>query len=360
MPRSPLLDKFEPMRPQLVSFQGWEIPGSFGSVEEEYWTLKNSAGVADLSYRGRILVRGEDAPRFLHGMVTNDVKGLQIGQGNYAFLLNVQGHILADLRILRLDAESFLLDCEPQSHQTIWQQLDRHIIADVVEMEDRRGELACLALEGPSAREVLIQATGADIPTMNTLGHVYGEDFQARLLHTSLCGEEGYWILAAPDRAADLLDSLLARGTGEGRNRATRPVGLEALEARRIEAGIPRFGVDITDKHLPQETGQMHAISFTKGCYIGQEVVERIRSRGHVNRKLMQLLVEGRREIAPETPILIDGQPAGSTGSSAYSFGLGKTVAFAYLRRECAEAGKRVTMGTIAAEVVELQLLPPI
>lgn len=353
MPRSSLLDKFT-APPQLVSYQGWEIPASFGSVEDEYWALKKSAGLADLSHRGRILVRGEDAARFLHGMLTNDVKGLRAGQGNYAFMLNVQGHVLADLRILRLDAESFLLDCEPQSYEIVWQQLDRHIIADIVEMEDRRSALACLALEGPSAREILGRAVGTDIPELNAFEHVYREDLQARLFHASWCGEEGYCILAAPDRAAELLDSILSLKARDRSIAAVTPVGFEALEICRIEAGIPRYGIDITDKNLAQETGQMQAISFNKGCYIGQEVVERIRSRGHVNRKLVQLLLEGRQQIAPETPILFDGQPAGATASSAYSFALGKTVALGYLRREYAEPGNRVMVGALTARVAEV------
>ena len=134
-------------------------------------------------------------------------------------------------------------------------------------------------------------------------------------------------------------------------------MGFEALEICRIERGIPRYGIDITEKNLPQETGQTHAVSFTKGCYIGQEVVERIRSRGHVNRKLVRLLFEGRQDVPTETAIFFDGQPVGATGSSAYSFGLQRTVALGYLRLEFAEPGKRVMAGTLPAEVAELPAL---
>ncbi len=366
MSRSPLSGKIESLGPQMTGFQGWEIPASFGAlpgnVEAEYWTLKRGAGFLDLSHRGRLLVRGDDAPRFLHGMVTNDVQALKPGQGHYAFLLNVQGHILADLRILRLDSNSFLLDCEPQSQAVIAQALERHIIMDVVELDDQRDRLACIAIEGPHSREILSALLGgtldAELAAMNILDHIYMEAIAARIVRTSLSGEDGWWILANPDRAGELLDRILALRTKDGS--APRPVGFDALETCRIERGIPRFGIDITEKNLPQETGQMHAISFNKGCYTGQEVVERIRSRGHVNRVLVQLLFEGRQEVPPGTTILFDGQPAGETGSSAYSFGLNRTVALGYLRREYANTGKQVLIGTLRADVAELAAPPPI
>ena len=128
-------------------------------------------------------------------------------------------------------------------------------------------------------------------------------------------------------------------------------MGFDALEVCRIERGIPRYGIDITEKNLPQETGQMHALSFTKGCYVGQETVERVRSRGHVNRQLVRLLFDGRQEISPYTEIFHDGQSVGTVGSSAYSFDLQRTVALGYLRREYAEPCSLVTVGEVSAEV---------
>jgi folate-binding protein YgfZ len=356
MPRSPLFGKLESLGPQMTAYHGWEIAASFSSAEQEYWTLKRSAGLLDLSHRGRLVLRGSDAPRFLHGMVTNDVQGLKPGQGNYAFLLNVQGHILADLRILRLDAQSFLLDCEPQSQAVVTQALEHHIIMDVVELEDQRDRLACLAIEGPGSREILRRvlgnSMGVELATMRLFDHLYLETIAARIVRAALSGEEGWWIFAAPDRAGELLDAILAVRADDGS--AAGPVGFEALETCRIERGIPRYGIDITEKNLPQETGQMHAISFNKGCYIGQEVVERIRSRGHVNRKLVRLVMEGRQEIVPETAVFFDGGAIGATGSSAYSFGLQRTIAFGYLRREFAVDGRKVMVENVPAEVSEL------
>ncbi len=355
MRRSPLYAQLQAAQAEFTDYQGWEIPARFGPVEEEYRALKEAAGLVDLTYRGRIVVRGRDAPRFLHGMVTNEVRELEIGQGNYAFLLDVHGHVLADLRVLRLEAETFWLECEPQSSAVIYQALERHIIADVVELEDRQAQMACLGLEGPCAREILSEAIGFDPPQMHSLEHLSLEDLPVRLVRASLIGGDGYGVFCYPDQLVNLWRKIVEAGAALG----LRPVGFQALEVCRIEAGIPRYGADITEKTLPQETGQMQAISFTKGCYIGQEVVERIRSRGHVNRKLVGLFVEGPPDLPPGTPLLLGTQPVGTLASSAYSFSLRRSIALGYVRREYAEPGTLLTAGAHSAELTELPFPTP-
>lgn len=363
MPRSPLFEKLKAAQAQFFDYQGWEIPSSFGSVEAEYWALKKGVGLLDLSYRGRLLVCGEDAPRFLHGMVTNEIKGLEVGRGNYAFVLDVHGHILAEARIFRLHAESYLIECEPQLTAVIREALDRHIISDVVELEDASASQGCLALEGPCAREVVREALRFDPSKMPSLEHLEIQDLPAcgersqtaRLACAALSGEKGYWIFASPELLGGLWKKALEAGTPLG----LWPVGFEALEICRLEAGIPRYGCDMDTKTLPQETGQMQAISFTKGCYIGQEVVERIRSRGHVNRRLVGLLLEGEPKVPRDAMILAGGHPVGSITSSAYSYGLRRTIALGYLRREYAEPGTAVVVENSSAEVAALPFLPP-
>jgi folate-binding protein YgfZ len=265
---------------------------------------------------------------------------------------------------LRLDAETFLLDCEPQLLEVIRQRLDHHIIADAVELEDQTAQLACLAVEGPRAGEVLKQALGFDLPAMRPLEHVHRADLAARIVRASISGAEGYWILAPADKAAEFWQKAL-EAVGESVNQSRdrqeagpevnlRPVGFEAVEIRRIEAGIPRYGLDMDSKTLPQETGQLHAISFTKGCYIGQETVERIHSRGHVNRQLVGLRFEGKCGVARDMMVLVKGHPSGFITSAAYSFGLRRTIALAYLRRESAEPGTSAMIGSDPAEVTAL------
>jgi len=367
MPKSPLFDEYAALEPALMDYHGWEIASRFSSVEEEHQALHGGAGLVDLSHRGRLAVRGEDAPRFLHGMVTNEVKGLEVGQGNYAFVLDPKGHILADARVLRLDAESYLIDCEPQLLEVIRKELDDHIIADAVELEDQSEQLACVAVEGPRAAEVIRRVAGVDVPQMKTFEHVYFADKSLRIVYASASGAEGYMILAAPEKAAEFWRKAQELATEAQRTQRRlnelndlyiRPVGFEALEIRRIEAGTPRYGVDMDAKTLPQETGQKHAISFTKGCYIGQETVERIHSRGHVNRQLVGLRFREQCEMSRDMMVLVKGHPSGFTTSVAYpprlGPGLGRTIALAYVRSDNAAPGTRVQVNNQDGEVVEL------
>jgi folate-binding protein YgfZ len=288
-------------------------------------------------------------------MVSNEVKNLGVGQGNYAFVLDPHGHILADARVLRIGAETFWLDCEPQGLQVVSQALRSHIIADKVKVEEQTSELACLALEGPCAREVLREAIGFDPPHMRLLEHLEVPGLELRLAWVALSGEQGFWIWAAPEKLATVWDGCLKTGEWLG----VQPVGHEAVEICRIEAGIPRYGVDMDEKTLPQETNQMQALSFTKGCYVGQEVIERIRSRGQVNRKLAGLLFDGPCHVAGGADIVLNGQSIGEITSAAYSYGLRRTIALGMIRQEHAEAGTAVQVGDFAAEVGSLPFLFP-
>jgi folate-binding protein YgfZ len=358
MPVSPLLEKLQQAgaewQPGSDGAVAGDMPQSFGSVEEEYWAIKEAAGLFDLSQQGGLVVRGKDAARFLHGMVTNEVKQLEAGQGNQAFFLNVHGHILAGARILRLDATTYWVVTDAQCVATVRQTLQKHIIADRVAVEEP-GAGGWLAIEGPCALEVLREAAAFDPPHMRPLEHLELPDSPLRLVRASAAGEVGFWISGPGEQLAGIWDRSLHLGKPLG----VRPAGFDAAEICRIEAGVPRYGADMNDKTLPQETGQMHALSFNKGCYLGQEVVERIRSRGHVNRKLVGVLFEGKQQVAPGAEITVKGQAVGSVTSAAYSFGLRRTIALAMVRREAAEAGTPVTVGALAAEITSLPFFFP-
>jgi len=268
-----------------------------------YHALRHSAAWLDLSSRGRILARGRDRARLLHSLTTNDIKKLTPGQGCYAFLLNPQGRIQADLCLFCFP-DHFLLDTEPELREKLPQYIRRYIIADQVELADVTSETACLALEGPAAPEVL---PGPDAP----YHHAPWNDASAA--RVSVTGQPGFRIFCAADRKSALIATLESAGA--------QPATVDDARAVRIENGIPRYGEDITDTSLPQETQQLHAVSFTKGCYLGQEIVERIRARGHVNRKLVRLELDS--TPAPE------GAQITSTVQSPES---GKTIALAYVR----------------------------
>jgi aminomethyltransferase len=301
-----------------------------------YEALRAAAAWLDLSPRGRIYAAGEDRARLLHAMVTNHVQQLKPGEGCYAFFLNAQGHIQADVNLLCLE-DRFLLDTEPETRERIFKHLDKYIIMDDVALEDVTEPLACLALEGPKAEAVLI-AIGAPVPAVD---YAHTSFNGALVQRTSVTGAPGFRIFMPAGEKAHWIARLESAGAQAATPQEARTV--------RLEHGKPRYGDDILDTTLPQETRQMHAVHFAKGCYLGQEIVERIRSRGHVNRLLAKLEIEGESPLPSGTKITAGGTEAGEITSSAFSPALSKVVALAYLRAQYAAEGTPLQAGGRAA-----------
>lgn len=303
-----------------------------------YDALRNAAAWLDLSTRGRIDATGDDRARLLHAMTTNHVQELTPGTGCYAFFLNAQGHIQADVNLLCLE-DRFLLDTEPETRERVFRHLDKYIIADDVALEDVTAMLACVAVEGPHAAAALA-AIGAPAPETGYT-HVRWEG--GIVENASETGEPGFRIFMP----VKTMPGCIARLESAGAVHAT------SVEARtvRLEHGKPRYGEDVFDTTLPQETQQMHAVHFSKGCYIGQEIVERIRSRGRVNRLLVKLEVEGLALLAGGTKVTAGAGDAGEITSSAFSPALGKVVALAYVRAQYAADGTVLQVGGRAAAV---------
>lgn len=227
----------------------------------------------ELSGRGRIQAFGEDRKRLLHAMTTNHVQQLEPGQGCYAFFLSAQGRILSDVTILARP-DHLLLDVEPAQREAIYAHLDKYIIADDVTLSDITDEQTTLAVEGPEARSIL-EAFGMPVPEEDYASAEYAGRLIVRTTYT---GAPGYHIYLSPLDAPVVREQLLDAGV--------REAGLDDVEISRILHGRPLYGKDITDANLPQETQLTQALHFTKGCYLGQEIVERVRSRGHVNKVL--------------------------------------------------------------------------
>jgi tRNA-modifying protein YgfZ len=280
-----------------------------------YEALRHRAAWLDLSARGKIKLTGEDRARLLHAMTTNHIQQLTPGQGCYAFFLNDKGRILADANIL-CRPDYFLLDVEPEARQSLYQHLDRFIIADDVTLEDATDAMATIAVEGPQAAEILERA-GAPLPEADYATVSWGDSVVARLNST---GSPGFFIFApAPEKAA-LISRLEAAGA--------EPADAEAARIVRLEHGKPRFGEDISERFLAQEANQPQALHFSKGCYLGQEIVERVRSRGQIHRVLKSITLEVQEPPAPGTKL----GDASEITSAAYSPTLGKVVALAYVR----------------------------
>ena len=321
-------------------------PG-FGDPRAEFQALLSGCGLYDLSWRAKIVVTGGDRVRWLNGMVTNNVRDLAPGHGVYAFMLNPQGRIQADLYAFQR-GDSLLVDAERGQRDKILQLFDHYIIADDVEIVDISDKLTALGLTGPESRHVLERA-GIAVPDLAHLqfAEITWQQKNITLLRSGEEARESWQIWLAPEQTGELWDALLKAGA--------RPTGTAALNLFRISRGIPQFGKDIREHDLPQETGQTRALNFTKGCYLGQEIVERIRSRGAVHRQFTAFAVEGTLP-EPGAKIVADEKEVDEITSSAVLPlpGGDRPVALGYLRRQA--AGKDLRAGTAKLKPASLPI----
>jgi len=316
------------------------------SIRAEFDALRHTCGLYDLNSRAQIALTGDDRIRWLNGMVTNNIRDLGMGHGVYAFLLNPQGHILADIYAYNR-GESLLVDVDRSLLEKVLQIFDHYIIMDDVEVTNLSETLSSLGVAGPQAKTVL-QRAGIGVPSLESLqfANLAWKSFDLTVVRTDNQSVESYELRITSGNLVALRDALLDAGA--------KLVGEPALELLRIACGIPRYGQDIRERDLPQETEQARALHFSKGCYIGQEIVERIRSRGAVHRKFGGFLVNGPLPITG-TKIQSDGKDVGEVTSTAIlPVGSGeRAVALGYIRREIATTGKQLQAGptqlTVAA-----------
>jgi folate-binding protein YgfZ len=326
-------------------------------MASEYQQALQHASLFDISHHGKVEVTGADAASFLHNLCTNEVKNLPAGAGCEAFLTTGQAKIVAfiiiDHVLLSDGRNAFLLDVGPGMADKVIKHLDRYLISEQVKLADRTHEVAQMHLAGPRAREVLERALGYQMPDLLELQHarqmLAGADCQIRR-HQPL-GLFGYDLLCKKDHAAAVSHTLIGSGA--------EAADLQAYETLRVEAGTPVYGLDIDETNLPQEVGRVErTISFTKGCYIGQETVARICTYGHVNRSLMGLKLDREAPVSPGAKLFRVAKEVGHITSWVFSPRLGRAIALAYVRRGSHEPGTRLEVeaegGRWPAEVVSL------
>ena len=298
------------------------ITTATSTISQEINTLRSGVAVYPLTGRAFLRVTGSDATRWLNGMVTNSTQSLQPGEGNYNFLLNAQGRIQGDCTLYRestVTPASFLIATSSSQIEPIQKHLDHFIIMDDVELTRAYEDEQTLILAGEGATSAL-QSMG--LPAIDPVHLVHASTEPGNVLLTSpTAGEIPCFELRA---AVSTLNAL--------RHIIDAPeLSPETLETLRILSGIPAYGIDIRERDLPQETNQAHALHFNKGCYLGQEIVERIRSRGQVHRLFAQFKLSGEFPALP-TELTANGKPAGELTSAAEINGT--IVALGYGRRE--------------------------
>ena len=343
---------------RFAELNGAEIVTDYGDWLAEHAALRENAGVIDLSFRSRICLTGADRVRFLHGQVTNDVKKLRVGEGCYSAITTAKGKMESDLNIFAL-AEELLLDFEPGLTGKISARLEKFIVADDVQIVDVAQHYGLLSVQGPEAAEVVralnlfpeipMQQLGSIKISDATLGEIY-------LANNPRLATSGFDLFVPNNSLGAVADKLIAAAKQIG----GRACGWTAFETVRIENGIPRFGPDMDETNIPLECGiESRAIVYNKGCYIGQEVINRIHSVGHVNKELRGLRLVDDLKALPQRgdKLFFNGKEAGYITSAAKSPAVGN-IALGYVRREANQIGNELTLRKVTGEspvkIVEL------
>jgi folate-binding protein YgfZ len=291
----------------------------------EYTAVRDGgAGLIDLSSRGRVLVSGAEVVMFLNGLITNDMKTLAVNSWMPAVFPNVQGRLLASVRVIHRD-DGFLIDTESATHDTVLQLLERFTMAGDFRVTDVTGDTATLSIQGKQAREVIRVTLGEEAATVERQQVVMAQSSTVTVIRATHTAEDGFDLFIDAKAAGALRDSLT--------NAAAQAVSPDVLETLRIEAGIARYGLDMDGTNVVTETNLDDAVSFTKGCYVGQEIIARIKYRGHVAKKLTGIIVDS--DVALESGARIlssEEKEIGRVTSFAFSPQIERTIALAYLK----------------------------
>jgi len=355
----------------MIERDGWFVPHSFGDVAGEYAAVRaGGTGLIDLSPRGRVLVSGTEAIQFLNGLITNDMKTLDQHSWMPAAFPSVQGRLIASVRVIRKEDErpdrtgrtdknvcpTFLIDTEAATHGGVLKTIERFTLAGDFHVTDVTSQTAMLSLQGRGARDIVRAVLGesAAAVSQNQVTQIRwppGGEVVVDVLRATHTAEDGFDFVIPSPAAGQLFEAF--------KNAGARPVGYEALETLRIEAGLPRYGVDMDETNIVTETTLDDAVSYTKGCYVGQEIIARIKYRGHVAKKLVGMKFEKVGPVAAGMTIQsADGKEIGKITSATNSPELSCTIALGYLKYDYLAPGTAVKViageAEFRAEVCEL------
>src|SRR5271168_4072469 len=334
----------------LATWFGCVLPDHWIDPREEQEFARNSVALVDKNCLAYLSFTGPDRVRYLNAILTNNIKDLTVGQGNSSLLLNPQGHILAEVETYALPESLFCLSYAMIRERLI-EVIEKYIIMDDVTLTDESLRHGALAIEGPNAAEVVRDLAGIDILALSELGRMETTvaSIPCWLKRRSPGGVAGCEFMVERTKLANLWQILAERVKEHGGG----PMGYAALSAQRLAQGVPWFGYDFGEKQIPHEAGlQDSHISYTKGCYTGQEIVERVRSRGQVNRRRVDLRFSG--ETVPEsgTSVSFDGKEVGYVTRAARNYYPPSVIGMGYVRKEGNELGTTLDSALGTATVV--------
>lgn len=349
--RLPLHDRHVAAGARFETVCDWDLPNDYGDAADEYAAAHRRVALVDRGNWGVLEVTGRDRATFLHALLSNEVKALAPGQGCAAALLDAHGKVQVVLFVWVLE-DRIRLVMERGRTEKIAQALDHYLFAEKVSLRDASDETLSLVLVGPEAPATIERLAGVRPPEPRW-SHLTGSLDGVTVRLVTGGGETGdpdVWVSCAAAHGPRVWDALVGGGAS--------PIGVTAYESLRIEAGTPLFGHDVDESTLLPEIPHEHLVSYTKGCYPGQEVVVRIRDRGHVNRRLAGLVLEGEAVPPDGAEVVVDGAAVGRVTSATWSLGLGRPIALGFVRREHAEPGRAVAVRlgdrTVAARIAAL------
>lgn len=347
---TPLLDAHRAAGATIGEWFGCALPSDFGDWRAEYRFACESVALLDKNYRAYLSFTGPDRVRYLNAILTNNVKDLKVGEGDVSLFLSPQGRIQAEIETY---AEAERLFCVTFSmiREKLIPALDHFIIMDDVALADESSRYGTLALEGPQSGAIVKQLCGFELESLAELGWRESQlgSIPCRVSRRSPAGVVSAEFLCEQSQLAALWKVLLEAAKSHGGG----PAGYTALNALRLETGTAWFGYDFGEKQIPHEAGlEKSHISYTKGCYTGQEIVERVRSRGQVNRvrALFKLLAPNLPDAG--TPLLSDGKEVGHITRSAESPFFHSIIAMGYIRRELSLPGTELMISGKTATVI--------
>jgi len=347
---TPLLELHRAAGATIGEWFGCELPSDFGDWLTEYRWARETVALLDKNYRTYFALSGPDRVRFLNAILTNNIKDLKAGQGIISLFLNPQGRIQAEIETYA-EEQRLLCVSFAEIREKLVPALDHYIIMDDVALTDESAQYGTLALEGPRAAETVKRLANVDLSTLAELEWRESSvgAIPCRIVRRSPSGHPGAEFVCEQTDLAQLWKLLrdAAKSAGGG------PVGYTALNSLRLESGIPWFSYDFGEKQIPHEAGlEKSHISYTKGCYTGQEIVERVRSRGQVNRVRVLFKLEAKELPPAEAPILFEGKEVGQVTRSAYSPAFQSNIAMGYVRREQSSPGTAIEISGLAVTVV--------
>ena len=344
MKRTPLYDVHTALGATFATSHGdWDLVAHFSNPIGEHLAVRNGVGIIDLSHRGRFWLTGEDRATFLHRINSNDVEGLKVGEGNCAMILTNRGKIISDMKVCAFE-DGIGISTNTETTEILFNELDKYIIADDVILEDCTDRTGVIAIHGPQSRDLVQTCLGIDVTGLKEY-HAICQEVEGNSIacfRSDETGEIGYELYVATESIGWLWNTLPAKG----REFNVKPIGLTALNSLRIEAGIPRYGAELSDSVIPLEAELEHAIDFEKGCYIGQEIVARMKYRGHPNRLLRGLEIECDTPPAKNDLIVDSDKEIGWITSAVTSPSLDKTIALGYVRMAYTDTGSNVKIIT--------------